>query len=131
MQLLHWTWRSTQKNQKKNIKKNKKKSPLSIHHTTQLRNFYIGPDDQPKKIKNKIKLKSPISLYYYLKTFRRRFEGDLTIIPKSSKGIDDQPKKIKKNHLYLYTIQLNYATSTLDLTINQKNRIKITFIYTP
>jgi len=47
------------------------------------------------------------------------------------KELTINPKKSKKNHLYLYTIQLNYATSTLDLTINQKNRIKITFIYTP
>ena len=44
-----------------------------MHHTTQLCNFYIGPDDQPKKIK----------------------------------------KKIKINHLNLYTILHNYATSTL------------------
>ena len=41
-----------------------KKSPLSIHHTTQLCNFYIGPDDQPKKIKKKIKKKSPLSMHH-------------------------------------------------------------------
>jgi len=50
MQLLHWTGESTQKNQQKKIKI---KSPLSMHPTTQLCNFYIGPDDQPQKINQK------------------------------------------------------------------------------
>ena len=45
-------------NPQKELTINPKKSPLSIHHTTQLCNFYIGPDDQPKKIKkNKKKIK--------------------------------------------------------------------------
>merc|ERR1712198_531949 len=50
MQLLHWTGESTQKNQQKKIKI---KSPLSMHPTTQLCNFYIGLENQPKKIKKK------------------------------------------------------------------------------
>merc|ERR1712235_55951 len=105
------------------------------HHTTQLCNFYIGPDDQPKKIKKKkkkkIKKKSPLSMHH------------TTQLCNFYIGPDDQPKKInekkkkKKNHLYLCTILHNYATSTLDLTINpkkstkKKKKKKITFIYAP
>merc|ERR1712035_262078 len=55
-QLLHWTGESTQKNQPKKIKI---KSPLSIHPTKQLCNFYIGLENQPKKNQpKKIKKKS-------------------------------------------------------------------------
>merc|ERR1711973_411029 len=73
MQLLHWTGESTKKNQPKKIKI---KSPLSMPLTTQLCNFYIGLENQPKKInKKKFKIKSPLymplttQLYYYLKMF--------------------------------------------------------------
>ena len=45
-----------------------KKSPLSMHHTTQLCNFYIGPDDQPKKIKKKKKCADLTNSPVYLPT---------------------------------------------------------------
>merc|ERR1711926_57189 len=41
MELLHWTLDLTI-NPKKSKKKIKIKSPLSMHHTTQLWNFFIG-----------------------------------------------------------------------------------------
>merc|ERR1711884_562258 len=69
MQLLHWTGESTQKNQPKKIKL---KSPLSMHPTTQLCNFYIGLENQPKKStqKNQIKITNiSILLYYYLLSY--------------------------------------------------------------
>ena len=55
-----------------------------MHHITQLCNFYIGPDDQPKKIKKKIKIKSPLSIHH------------TTQLCNFYIGPDDQPKKINQ-----------------------------------
>merc|ERR1711989_80124 len=85
MQLLHWTGESTQKNQPKKIKI---KSPLSMPLTTQLCNFYIELENQPKKInkKNQNKITFIYAPYYTIMQLLN-WTGESTQ--------KNQPKRIK------------------------------------
>merc|ERR1712198_765675 len=104
---------------------NQIKSPLSMPLTTQLCNFYIGLENQPKKINKKNQNKiTHIYAPYYTIMQLLHWTGESTQ--------KNQPKKIKIKSPLLH----NYATFTLDWRINQKkstkkNQNKITFIYAP
>merc|ERR1712175_2794 len=92
MELLHWTLDLTI-NTKKSKKKIKMKSPLSMHHTTQLWNFFIGHWTRRSTKKNQKKNQNKITFIYapyYTIMELLHWTLDLTINPKKSKKIEEK-----------------------------------------